>query len=152
MKKRYFIELMCFIFILIFPFLSAEKNIEIDVLHEVVSPYLDFELMEMIDDEKIYRNYHVNKNSYDDCFSYSPISYMDVEEITLFKVADASRRKTVFDAAKQHIEKEISIFEGYGIRQTELLKKAVIKEKGMYVIIIVHPQGNMINQEIEGCF
>lgn len=152
MKKRYLIELICFVFLLILPFLHADKDVDFSTLNKKIKPYIIEERMEVSDDTKIYRNYHITNNDYDECFSYTPISYMDVEELTIFKVADENKRKVVFAASLQHIEKEIAIFKGYGIQQTELLKDAYVQEKGNYVIIVVHQKSDTIGKELEACF
>lgn len=152
MKKRYLIEIMCFIMLLTVPFFRGEKEVEMSTLKEVMNSYYLNEIMEEKDDIKIYRTYKIDKKEYDSYISYGPISYMNVEELTIFKVHDENKRKEVLNKTKKHIEEEIKIFEGYGISQSELLKKAYVEEKGKYVICIVHEEVNKISKEIEACF
>lgn len=152
MKKRYIIEILCLILMLVIPFFRGEKEVELNILKETITPYILQDKMEESDVNKIYRSYSLSKEEYDSYVSYSPISYMNVEELTVFEVKDEVKRKEVVKQVKKHIEEEIKIFEGYGIYQTELLKKAYVEEKGTYVICIVHDEVDKIQREIEGVF
>lgn len=138
--------------LLAIPFFNVEKDVSFEVLQKNVQPHIINEIMVPANETTIYQKYHLAKNSYDSYYSYMPISYMDVEEITIFKVTDKTKQEQVLASAKEHIQKQIKAFNGYGINQTELLKNAYIDKLGSYVIVVVHRDCKNITNEIKECF
>ena len=83
-KQIIFIALFIILLLLI-PFFIKDKKVEWDEIKEVIKPYIDQQVVQNVDSSTIYNHYKINTNLLDGYISYGPISYMDVQEITIFK-------------------------------------------------------------------
>lgn len=138
---------------LILPFLCVEKDVEILSFEKVFEPYIQEDMN--IQDVKVLRSiYEIKASDFEAYISYGPKSYINVDEITLIRQSDTSKRKQLYEHALAHIESQIKSFEGYGVEQTKLLKNAKVIEKGNYVICIVSNNADDIlhdfNEQFEG--
>lgn len=147
MKKVIQILIPCVILIaLILPFLLVEKDVEITMFEKVFEPYVSEDMQ--IQDIKILKNiYEIKDSDMESYISYGPISYINVDEITLIRQSDAIKRKHLYEQVLAHIETQKKSFEGYGVEQTKLLKNAKVIEKGKYVICIVSKDADAILNE-----
>lgn len=147
MKKVIQILIPCVILIaLILPFLLVEKDVEITTFEKVFEPYVSEDMQ--IQDIKILKSiYEIKDSDMESYISYGPISYINVDEITLIRQSDAIKRKYLYEQVLTHIETQKKSFEGYGVEQTKLLKNAKVIEKGNYVICIVSKDADTILNE-----
>lgn len=147
MKKRYILEVLLIVAALVFPFYNASKPVSWDTLITLTETSVNGNIMQKLSEKKVRQVYEILTTDYDECISYGPIAYMDVDEITIFRQSDASKRQVLLEAANRHIEKQINIFEGYASKQTAMLKSALVIEKQDYVICIVS-EDNKVQDEI----
>lgn len=140
MKKVYISVVMLFmIFMLALPFITAEKNVDFVTLQENMKNFVKQDIMQEQSEEIVKKNYKIKEDLYESFMSYGPISYMNVEEITIFKQSDKQKRQQLLEKVESHIDSQIKSFEGYGIEQTEMLKKAMVIQKQEYIICVVLP-------------
>ena len=153
MKRKQIIFIIFFIFILLtIPFITKDKNIDFTKIKEVIKPYIDSEIIKEIDSKTIYTNFGINPNLLDDYISFGPISFMNVEEITIFKEEDKQQKEILIDKINDYINKKIITFEGYGPIQVELLKNSIVKTKGDYVFCIILENNEEIWKDITKLF
>ena len=153
MKLRQIIFIIIFISILlVVPFLIKDKKVDIDEIKKVFEEYAKEDIVTKIDSSTIYNNYNINTNSLEGYISYGPISYMNVQELTVFKEEDKDKRIEIKNKIKEYINKKILTFQGYGEAQVELLKNSVVEIKGDYVFCIILDNSDEVWQNITKLF
>ena len=153
MKLRQIIFIIIFISILlVVPFLIKDKKVDIDEIKKVFEEYAKEDIVTEIDSSTIYNNYNINTNSLEDYISYGPISYMNVQELTVFKEEDKDKRIEIKNKINEYINKKILTFQGYGEAQVELLKNSVVEIKGDYVFCIILDNSDEVWQNITKLF
>ena len=153
MKLKQIIFIIFFICILlIIPFLTKDKKVTFDEIETVLEPYIDQEIVHKADSNTLYNNYKINANSLEEYISYGPVSYMNVQEITIFKEKDKNQRTLIVKKIKEYIDKKITTFEGYGPNQVELLKNAIVEVEGDYVFCIILENNKSLWQDIVKLF
>ena len=153
MKLRQIIFIIIFISILlVIPFLIKDKKVDIDEIKKVLEGYAEEDIVTEIDSSTIYNNYNINTNSLEGYISYGPISYMNVQELTVFKEDDKDKRIEIKNEINEYINKKILTFQGYGEAQVELLKNSVVEIKGDYVFCIILDNSDEVWQNITKLF
>lgn len=153
MKLRQIIFIIIFISILlVVPFLIKDKKVDIDEIKKVFEEYAKENIVTEIDSSTIYNNYNINTNSLEGYISYGPISYMNVQELTVFKEEDKDKRIEIKNKINEYINKKILTFQGYGEAQVELLKNSVVEIKGDYVFCIILDNSDEVWQNITKLF
>lgn len=153
MKLRQIIFIIIFISILlVIPFLIEDKKVDIDEIKKVFEEYAKEDIVTEIDSSTIYNNYNINTNSLEGYISYGPISYMNVQELTVFKEEDKDKRIEIKNKINEYINKKILTFGGYGEAQVELLKSSVVEIKGDYVFCIILDNSDEVWQNITKLF
>ena len=153
MKLRQIIFIIIFISILlVVPFLIKDKKVDIDEIKKVFEEYAKEDIVTEIDSSTIYNNYNINTNSLEGYISYGPISYMNVQELTVFKEEDKDKRIEIKNKINEYINKKILTFGGYGEAQVELLKNRVVVIKGDYVFCIILDNSDEVWQNITKLF
>ena len=153
MKLRQIIFIIIFISILlVIPFLIKDKKVDIDEIKKVFEGYAEEDIVVEIDSSTIYNNYNINTNSLEGYISYGPISYMNVQELTVFKEDDKDKRIEIKNEINEYINKKILTFGGYGEAQVELLKNSVVEIKGDYVFCIILDNSDEVWQNITKLF
>ena len=153
MKLRQIIFIIIFISILlVVPFLIKDKKVDIDEIKKVFEEYAKEDIVTEIDSSTIYNNYNINTNSLEGYISYGPISYMNVQELTVFKEEDKEKRIEIKNKINEYINKKILTFGGYGEAQVELLKNSVVEIKGDYVFCIILDNSDEVWQNITKLF
>lgn len=132
----YIIFVLLAVIALCLPFLYVDKDIAFSHVTNTMQPFTTDQMQEQ-SEKTLSKIYLIKPDEYVDVFTYGPLSYMNVEELTIFYQPDATMRLHLLDKVKKHIKSQINVFEGYGEVQTKLLKEAYIKEKGSYIICIV---------------
>ncbi|MBQ8815571.1 MAG: DUF4358 domain-containing protein [Lachnospiraceae bacterium] len=85
---------------------------------------------------RIRRVFGLNAADYDLIVYYTPKETMDVCEFLLVR-ADESAIGAVKSAMESRVASQLAAFDHYGEHQTELLNKAVIRQFGDYICLIV---------------
>ncbi len=153
MKLRQIIFIIIFISILlVIPFLIKDKKVDIDEIKKVLEGYAKEDIVTEIDSSTIYNNYNINTNSLEGYISYGPITYMNVQELTVFKEDDKDKRIEIKNKINEYINKKILTFGGYGEAQVELLKNSVVEIKGDYVFCIILDNSDEVWQNITKLF
>lgn len=153
MKLRQIIFIIIFISILlVIPFLIKDKKVDIDEIKKVFEEYAKEDIVTEIDSSTIYNNYNINTNSLEGYISYGPITYMNVQELTVFKEDDKDKRIEIKNEINEYINKKILTFQGYGEAQVELLKNSVVEIKGDYVFCIILDNSEEVWQNITKLF
>ena len=153
MKLRQIIFIIIFISILlVIPFLIKDKKVDIDEIKKVFEEYAKEDIVTKIDSSTIYNNYNINTNSLEGYISYGPITYMNVQELTVFKEEDKEKRIEIKNKINEYINKKILTFQGYGEAQVELLKNSVVEIKGDYVFCIILDNSDEVWQNITKLF
>ncbi len=153
MKLRQIIFIIIFISILlVIPFLIKDKKVDIDEIKKVFEEYAKEDIVVEIDSSTIYNNYNINTNSLEGYISYGPITYMNVQELTVFKEEDKDKRIEIKNKINEYINKKILTFGGYGEAQVELLKNSVVEIKGDYVFCIILDNSEEVWQNITKLF
>lgn len=153
MKLRQIIFIIIFISILlVIPFLIKDKKVDIDEIKKVLEGYAKEDIVTEIDSSTIYNNYNINTNSLEGYISYGPITYMNVQELTVFKEEDKDKRIEIKNKINEYINKKILTFGGYGEAQVELLKNSVVEIKGDYVFCIILDNSDEVWQNITKLF
>ena len=153
MKLRQIIFIIIFISILlVIPFLIKDKKVDIDEIKKVLEGYAKEDIVTEIDSSTIYNNYNINTNSLEGYISYGPITYMNVQELTVFKEEDKDKRIEIKNKINEYINKKILTFQGYGEAQVELLKNSVVEIKGDYVFCIILDNSDEVWQNITKLF
>ena len=153
MKLRQIIFIIIFISILlVIPFLIKDKKVDIDEIKKVFEEYAKEDIVVEIDSSTIYNNYNINTNSLEGYISYGPITYMNVQELTVFKEDDKDKRIEIKNEINEYINKKILTFGGYGEAQVELLKNSVVEIKGDYVFCIILDNSEEVWQNITKLF
>lgn len=153
MKLRQIIFIIIFISILlVVPFLIKDKKVDIDEIKKVFEGYAEEDIVVEIDSSTIYNNYNINTNSLEGYISYGPITYMNVQELTVFKEEDKEKRIEIKNKINEYINKKILTFGGYGEAQVELLKNSVVEIKGDYVFCIILDNSDEVWQNITKLF
>ena len=153
MKLRQIIFIIIFISILlVIPFLIKDKKVDINEIKKVFEKYAKEDIVTEIDSSTIYNNYNINTNSLEGYISYGPITYMNVQELTVFKEEDKEKRIEIKNKINEYINKKILTFGGYGEAQVELLKNSVVEIKGDYVFCIILDDSDEVWQNITKLF
>lgn len=153
MKLRQIIFIIIFISILlVVPFLIKDKKVDIDEIKKVFEEYAKEDIVTEIDSSTIYNNYNINTNNLEGYISYGPITYMNVQELTVFKEEDKDKRIEIKNKINEYINKKILTFQGYGEAQVELLKNSVVEIKGDYVFCIILDNSDEVWQNITKLF
>ena len=153
MKLRQIIFIIILISILlVIPFLIKDKKVDIDEIKKVFEEYAKEDIVTEIDSSTIYNNYNINTNSLEGYISYGPITYMNVQELTVFKEEDKDKRIEIKNKINEYINKKILTFQGYGEAQVELLKNSVVEIKGDYVFCIILDNSEEVWQNITKLF
>lgn len=153
MKLRQIIFIIIFVSILlVVPFLIKDKKVDIDEIKKVFEEYAKEDIVTEIDSSTIYNNYNINTNSLEGYISYGPITYMNVQELTVFKEEDKDKRIEIKNKINEYINKKILTFQGYGEAQVELLKNSVVEIKGDYVFCIILDNSEEVWQNITKLF
>lgn len=85
---------------------------------------------------RIRRVFGLNAADYDLIVYYTPAETMDVCEFLLIRTTE-SNMEAVQTAMENRVASQLAAFDHYGEHQTELLNKAVIRQFGNYICLIV---------------
>ena len=142
MKKVYFIEAaLVLLLISIMSLLLSSKEPRMDVtaqeVQNTVSSILGDAPIDYADDLRIRTQLGINPAEHDMVVYYSSATdAMCVYELLLIRT-DKSSLEGLNTTLEEHINTRLEAFRGYGESQTVLLEKAIIKQYGNYICLIV---------------
>lgn len=141
MKKVFVVELALVLLLVgVMSLLLYQKTPRADVTAAEVTDLVDA----LADDStvipggtlRLRRAFGLNAADYDLVVYYMPVDSMNVDEFLLIRT-DESRVEEVQAAMESRISSQLAAFDHYGEKQTELLNKAVIRQFGNYICLIV---------------
>ena len=142
MKKVYFIEAALVLLLIgIMSLLLSNKEPRIDVtaqeVQNTVSSILEDGPIDYADDLRIRTQLGINPAEHDMVVFYSSSTdAMCVYEFLLIRT-DKGSLDGLQNTLEEHIATRLEAFRGYGESQTALLEKAIIKQYGNYICLIV---------------
>lgn len=136
-KLGYGVFLIVLVVAFMFPFYNVDKQVDMKVIKDTIKQYGTTQQYKIGTQKDIRKYYLLEENAYDDMQCYLSKSIMDAEEICVFKVSNATKRKNVLNQAKIRMENKLRSFKGYGAKQSALIEKGSVFEKGEYVFLIV---------------
>lgn len=84
----------------------------------------------------------INSADYENIQYYKSADPMNVREIVIVKFKDPSQGEAFKEAMQQRIDAQINAFNGYGVEQVGLLKKAVVSLDMNYAIYVTCETAN----------
>ena len=109
-------------------------------MQSAVESTADLSLMQKADNQMFKRLYGLDANSFEGVLLYYPLTNMGVEEVLLVKVDSQEDRDAVKQAVESRLAAQMKSFDGYGVGQSEMLEKAVIRYDESYVLFCVGDQ------------
>lgn len=92
--------------------------------------------------QAIKKNLAIDPSNYENIEYYKANDPMDVREIVIVKFKDTSQGDAFKKAMQDRVDAQIHAFDGYGVEQVGLLKKAVISVDVNYAIYVTCDKAN----------
>ncbi len=92
--------------------------------------------------QAIKKNLAIDPSNYENIEYYKANDPMDVREIVIVKFKDTSQGAAFKKAMQDRVDAQIHAFDGYGVEQVGLLKKAVISVDMNYAIYVTCDKAN----------
>ena len=152
MDKKQIIFIISFILVFLFlPFLLKDKVVEFSKIKNIIDNKVN-ENFKKQDKNNIYKNTKINETLYEDYYSYISSSYMEVDEVTVFKEKNPENRKEIIRKLENYILDKRNVFVGYGPDQVKMLDNNILKEKGEYVVLIILDDGKNLYNKLDRLF
>ena len=151
-KMMYAGFLIVCIFACALPFIRADHDVAFDDMSKQVQSLASSKDFKAQDEAYVRKQYELLKSDYDDIVCYGVPSAMEVNEFTVVKAIDEEKRSYIQAKLQSRIDRQYKSFSGYAPRQADLLKKAVLYERGDYVIMIVHKDAADMKEHIDALF
>ena len=129
---------------------DKESKSDFATVESAVSSASDLNTMQPGDNLMVKRLYGVDPNAYGGVFFYYPTSNMGAEEVLLVKYSSPEQKEEILSAMQKRLDSQLSSFEGYGIEQSAMLKKAVIEAKGGYALFVSADDPDTVVRAFEG--
>ncbi len=123
-----------------------DSSTPIDEVSEAVTADIDMEPLEEGTNRIFKKFYGLNAADYDGVVLYSPISYMDAEELLIVRLREDSQADEVTQAIETRLETQKNSFEGYGVEQYALLEDAVLDVQANYILFVVNADADKADQ------
>lgn len=134
------------------PFFRADQAVAFEDMQKCVQTLVNTKDFKSQQETYIRKQYELNKSDYDAILCYGVPSAMEVNEFTVVKVQDEQKRTNVKNKLQSRIDRQYKSFAGYAPRQSDLLKKAELYERGDYVIMIIHKDAKAMKNTIDALF
>lgn len=92
--------------------------------------------------QAIKKYFSINSADYENIQYYKSSDPMNVREIVIVKFKDPNQGEAFKEAMQQRIDTQINAFNGYGVEQVALLKKAIISLDMNYAIYVTCETAN----------
>ena len=151
-KFRLLLEFGCMILLLILPFTHVDKTVSMKQVSSVIESYSKTSKYEHEDTKFIRKYYHLNKEDYQSAFIYKHPSTMEAEELSVFYETDENKQKAIYDKLEKRMQDKLQSFKGYGQRQSDLIQKGFIFQKGPFIFLMVDEQAATLKNKIYQLF
>lgn len=148
---KYGILLLLIIYIVGLVKEEGTNTVPIATIEEKMLEQISVEGMAKATGQDLKKYYGLNASDYDGVCLYIPDDVMSVSEVLVVKVKDKSQIERIESAMKHRLDTQKTSFEGYGAEQTKLIKSAIVKTKGYYVLLAVSPEAELIENIFLGC-
>ena len=129
---------------------NRESTIPASDVFKKVEQTVKTEKMEKTTDRYFKKYYGLNAADYDSVLYYAPVSNMDAEELLVIKLKNSDQADAVTDAIlKRQSDKEQS-FEGYAPEQYALAQDYILDVQGNYILFVVDPKAEEIDNAFAG--
>lgn len=109
----------------------------VKTVHKAIMARTDTKGMTRGTTQDLKKYYGLNAKDYEGVILYIPDDVMSVNELLVVKVKDENQAQIVEKAAQKRLDTQLKSFEGYGAKQTKLIKSAVLEERGVYVLFVI---------------
>lgn len=116
---------------------DKESAKSVEEVEKVLLESADVSSMEKGQPRDIRRVFGLNSDDYSGVVYYKPVSNMDVQEILIVKLKSKEQGESVEKAALARVDEQLQSFQGYGVKQCQLLENAVVKVEGNFVFYAV---------------
>ena len=141
MKKTTVKEIACLVVLLVFIIvLVAENrvsNAEPQEVFEAVSAASQMKKLKKCKAVKFKREFGFSADEFESVIYYGSSDVMEVRELLIVRVKDASQTKPLTQAITSRIEEKAGLFKGYAPKQSAMLDSYVLEEKGGFVLFAV---------------
>lgn len=124
-------------------------DIPLSKVEEALSGWFEKEEMEAFKDMTLRRNFSLDAVDFREYLYYGQSDTMAVQTFLLVKCHSEKETERVLEAVQAYLKRELKAFEGYGARQTALLKDARIYENGPYAAFIVSSEADEIESRLK---
>ena len=129
---------------------NRESTVPASDVFKKVEQTVKTEKMEKTTDRYFKKYYGLNAADYDSVLYYAPVSNMDAEELLVIKLKNSNQAEAVTDAIlKRQSDKEQS-FEGYAPEQYALAQDYILDVQGNYILFVVDPKAEEIDNAFAG--
>lgn len=129
---------------------NRESTVPASDVFKKVEQTVKTEKMEKTTDRYFKKYYGLNAADYDSVLYYAPVSNMDAEELLVIKLKNSDQAEAVTDAIlKRQSDKEQS-FEGYAPEQYALAQDYILDVQGNYILFVVDPKAEEIDNAFAG--
>lgn len=143
---RYGLLLILFIYIGILLLVQGDSSTPFKKVEKAVTKAASDKEMKKADARELKRLYGLNEKELEDVSLYYTQATMGVNEILLVRAEEEQDLDIVEDAVRMRKETQIENFEGYGAKQVKLLDESIVKKKGRYLLYVVSPKAEKVEQ------
>lgn len=149
-------EIIVIVLILAFIVANASQShyIDTDVKTIVTAMESVTDLSEMdvfTDGMQLKKDFSLNENDYDGVVYYGHETIMNSEKILIIKVKNSSQGRVILEELIKLNDKTAKLFQAYAPDQYDLLKHAVLEQKGNYVLYVVSEQAKDLEATFTKC-
>lgn len=143
---RWLAVLAAIVFLVSYFSTGSISKTPISELETLVTSKMEEVALEKSDASVLHRDYGLAAGDYEDFVLYSPVSFMDAQELLIVKLADTAQAQAVQSAMEKRLQERTSVFDsGYGPTQYTLLtKNAKIFAEGNYVLFVASENADAI--------
>ena len=148
-------ELLLIVFLLIYMILifrtGNSRDVEMSVISKAIAGGCRLDDLEAGGSGDMKRCFQINGSEYEGYLLYTSDDLMNVNELLIVKIRDVSQFNTLEDAVDKRLEDQKRNFHGYGTDQEELLRNAIIMERGSYFFYAVSDQAEQWEEVFLSC-
>ncbi len=124
----------------------APSDVPFSKVSEAVLNAIETEGMEQNTFRFLKKYFSLNAEDYEDVLICTPVTSMDAEEILLIKLKDDSQEDQIRKAIEARVDAKMAAFDGYAPEQYDLSKNYLLDISGGYVLYVVSPDAQKIDE------
>ena len=129
---------------------EKESSSSLTAVSGAVSGLFENDKSSLSTEQMVRKYYGLNVQDYEGVVLYFPNSNMDARELLLVKLSDAEQANEVLEAIEERRQTQINVFEGYAPEQYNLYVNSVTDVQGGFVLFVVHPDADRIDEAFRG--